>query len=242
MTQSSRVSRKGRNLLIGAVASAAMLTGSLQIQAAEELNTLTDRISYIFGYNLGSRFNQDQVDIDVDVFTKAMKAAQEGQQPALTQEEMQMAMQQLQQLQQAKHAEAQKMVAEANRKEGEAYLAANGKKDGVQTTASGLQYKVLTEGNGPKPESSNQVSVHYRGTLVDGTEFDSSYRRGEPATFGVTQVIPGWTEALLMMPEGSKWEVYIPSELGYGPGGSGPQIGPNSTLIFEIELLKAKAQ
>ena len=242
MTQLSRASRSGRNLILGAIASAAMLTGSIQVQASEELNTLTDRISYIFGYNLGSRFNQDQLDINIEVFTEAMKAAQKGQQPALTQQEMQMAMQQLQEMQQAKHAEAQKMVAEANRKEGEAYLATNSKKDGVKTTASGLQYKVVSAGNGPKPERSSQVSVHYRGTLVDGTEFDSSYRRGEPATFGVTQVIPGWTEALLMMPEGSKWEVYIPSDLGYGPGGSGPQIGPNATLIFEIELLKANAQ
>lgn len=242
MSYSSRASRSGRNFLLGAIASAAMLSGSLQAQAADELDTLTDRISYIFGYNLGSRFNQDQLEINVDVFTEAMKAAREGQQPALTQQEMQMAMQQLQELQQAKHAEAQKIVADANRKEGEAYLAANAKKDGVKTTASGLQYKVVTEGSGPKPDRSSQVSVHYRGTLVDGTEFDSSYRRGEPATFGVTQVIPGWTEALMMMPEGSKWEVYIPSDLGYGPGGSGPQIGPNSTLIFEIELLKANAQ
>ncbi len=121
-------------------------------------------------------------------------------------------------------------------------MAANAKKDGVKTTASGLQYKVITEGSGEKPTLQDSVSAHYRGTLIDGTEFDSSYARGKPATFGVTHVIPGWTEALQMMPEGSKWEIYIPSDLAYGPGGSGAKIGPNATLIFEIELLKAKVQ
>ncbi|MAZ86030.1 MAG: hypothetical protein CL693_00080 [Cellvibrionaceae bacterium] len=219
-----------------------MLTGSVQSMADEELTTLTDRVSYIFGYNLGSRFGQDQVDLNIDVFAEAMKAAKNGKAPAMTEAEMQQVMTQFQELQQAKMAQAQKAMAEANLQAGETFLAENAKKDGVKTTSSGLQYKVLTQGSGAKPTQSDKVSVHYSGTLIDGTEFDSSYRRGEPAAFGVTQVIPGWTEALMMMPEGSKWEIYVPSQLAYGAGGSGPKIGPNSTLIFEIELLKASVQ
>ena len=131
------------------------------------------------------------------------------------------------------------MVAEANKKEGEEFLASNKTKEGVVTTASGLQYKVITAGTGPSPKASDKVSVHYRGTLIDGTEFDSSYRRGEPVSFPVKGVIAGWTEALQLMKEGAKWELYIPSELAYGPGGTGGPIGPNATLIFEVELLQA---
>ncbi len=242
MTNFSNASRQARRLVLSTVASAVMLTGSMQSIAAEELTTLTDRVSYIFGYNLGSRFGQDQVDLNIDVFAEAMKAAKDGKAPALTEAEMQQVMTQFQELQQAKMAQAQKAMAEANLQAGETFLAENAKKDGVKTTSSGLQYKVLTQGAGAKPTQSDKVSVHYSGTLIDGTEFDSSYRRGEPAAFGVTQVIPGWTEALMMMPEGSKWEIYVPSQLAYGVGGSAPKIGPNSTLIFEIELLKASVQ
>ncbi len=242
MTNFLNASRQARRLVLGTVASAVMLTGSVQSMADEELTTLTDRVSYIFGYNLGSRFGQDQVDLNIDVFAEAMKAAKNGKAPAMTEAEMQQVMTQFQELQQAKMAQAQKAMAEANLQAGETFLAENAKKDGVKTTSSGLQYKVLTQGSGAKPTQSDKVSVHYSGTLIDGTEFDSSYRRGEPAAFGVTQVIPGWTEALMMMPEGSKWEIYVPSQLAYGVGGSGPKIGPNSTLIFEIELLKASVQ
>ena len=242
MTKFLNASRQARRLVLGTVASAVMLTGSVQSMADEELTTLTDRVSYIFGYNLGSRFGQDQVDLNIDVFAEAMKAAKNGKAPAMTEAEMQQVMTQFQELQQAKMAQAQKAMAEANLQAGETFLAENAKKDGVKTTSSGLQYKVLTQGSGAKPTQSDKVSVHYSGTLIDGTEFDSSYRRGEPAAFGVTQVIPGWTEALMMMPEGSKWEIYVPSQLAYGVGGSGPKIGPNSTLIFEIELLKASVQ
>jgi FKBP-type peptidyl-prolyl cis-trans isomerase len=134
--------------------------------------------------------------------------------------------------------EAAKLESAANLKEGAAFLEANGAKEGVVTTESGLQYKVITEGTGAKPSTESTVEVHYAGRLLDGTEFDSSIKRGVPVKFGVTQVIPGWTEALQLMPEGSKWELYIPANLGYGSGGQGP-IGPNSVLVFEVELLKA---
>lgn len=231
-----------RKFLLNTTASAVFAFSAAQMVVAAELETLTDRVSYILGYNIGQNFKKDQVSIDADVFRQAMKDAQNGKEPKLNQEEMQLAMKAFQDLQQAKRNEAMKVVADANQKEGDAFLQANAKKAGVITTASGLQYKVLTKGSGAKPEPSNQVSVHYRGTLLDGSEFDSSYRRGQPAVFGVNQVIPGWTEVLQLMPEGSKWEVYIPSDLAYGAGGAGGNIGPNATLVFEIELLSANAQ
>jgi FKBP-type peptidyl-prolyl cis-trans isomerase len=139
---------------------------------------------------------------------------------------------------QAEQQEAVSAQSDSNAAEGAAFLAENAKKEGVVTTDSGLQYKIMNTGVGPKPTADSTVEVHYAGRLLDGTEFDSSVKRGVPTQFGVTQVIPGWTEVLQLMPEGSKWEVYIPSNLAYGPGGTGP-IGPNSTLIFEVELLQA---
>ncbi|GAB3104499.1 FKBP-type peptidyl-prolyl cis-trans isomerase [Aestuariicella hydrocarbonica] len=228
-----------RKLLIGTAASALMLVGMGQQVMADEMKDLSDKASYIFGYKTGERLKDGPIEIDADIFTKAIKEGLKGSKPSMTEEEMQATMMALQEIQQQKQMEAMKVVAEANQKEGEAFLAANAKKDGVKTTDSGLQYKVLTKGKGAKPNKDSQVSVNYRGTLIDGSEFDSSERHGGPATFGVTQVITGWTEALMMMPEGSKWEVYIPSELAYGAGGAGGEIGPNATLIFEIELLDA---
>ncbi len=130
--------------------------------------------------------------------------------------------------------------AQAGREKGEAFLAENAKKEGVKSLPSGLQYKVLKEGTGKQPEKSDTVSVHYKGTLIDGKEFDSSYKRGEPAEFGVTQVIKGWTEALQLMKEGAKWQLFIPAQLAYGERGAGDLIGPNETLVFEVELLKVK--
>ncbi|WP_243748837.1 FKBP-type peptidyl-prolyl cis-trans isomerase [Pseudomaricurvus alcaniphilus] len=230
-----------RKLFMGAAMSAALTIAAVPATLAAEMTTLTERVSYVLGYNIGQNFKQDQVDIDIKVFAQALADVEAGKEPKLTQEEMQMAMRSLQELMQAKRNQAMQVVSEANQKEGQAFLQANAKKAGVVTTASGLQYKVLTKGTGPKPTAANQVTVHYSGKLLDGTEFDSSYSRGEPATFGVTQVIPGWTEALQLMSEGAKWEVYIPSNLAYGPGGAGGDIGPNATLVFEIELLSANA-
>jgi FKBP-type peptidyl-prolyl cis-trans isomerase len=131
-------------------------------------------------------------------------------------------------------------VGDTNKQEGQQFLAANKSKEGVITLPSGLQYKILQEGTGPKPAATDTVTVNYRGTLINGTEFDSSYKRNEPATFGVNQVIKGWTEALQLMPVGSKWQLFIPSELAYGERSPGAEIGPNSTLIFDVELLSIK--
>src|SRR3989338_270904 len=139
-----------------------------------------------------------------------------------------------------KQAEHAKVLGGKNKKEGEAFLAENKKKEGVKTTASGLQYKVIKNGNGKKPKATDTVTVHYKGTLIDGTEFDSSYKRGEPTSFPVNQVIAGWTEALQLMNVGSKWQLFIPANLGYGDRGAGPQIGPNAAFIFEVELISLK--
>lgn len=208
--------------------------------AESELKTVTERVSYIFGYQIGERFKQDQVEVNADIFAQALKDVQAGKKPSLTEEEMSSAMRALQDMQQAKHNEAMQVMAAANLKEGAAFLAKNKTAEGVITTDSGLQYKILTKGTGPKPEADNKVKVHYAGMLLDGTEFDSSYRRDIPAEFGVTQVILGWTEALLLMPEGSKWKLFIPSDLAYGAGGTGDgKIGPNAVLIFDVELLSA---
>ncbi len=236
----SAFTSKPRKLVLATAVSLLATVGSISVTQAEEMETVTERVSYIFGFNMGLRFKQDQVDIDPKAFMQALSDAAEGKEPSLTEEEMQSAMTAFQDKQKARQAAFIKEAAEKNTKEGDAFLMANAKKDGVKSTKSGLQYKVLTKGKGAKPEATDKVKVHYKGTLIDGTVFDSSYLRGEPAEFGVNQVIAGWTEALQLMKEGAKWEVYIPSDLAYGAGGSGPDIGPNATLVFEIELLEIK--
>jgi FKBP-type peptidyl-prolyl cis-trans isomerase len=160
----------------------------------------------------------------------------------MTEEEIAAEMKTYQEKAAAEHEAAQKKLGEANVAASTAFLAQNKAKEGVVTTASGLQYEVLTAGTGPRPGAEDTVEVHYRGTLVDGTEFDSSYSRGESVTFGVGQVIPGWTEALQLMPKGSKWKLAIPPELAYGAGGAGQVIGPNAALVFEVELIAIPSQ
>lgn len=204
-----------------------------------ELKTLDQRLSYVIGLDMAGRFKQDDITIDIRALSQALTDTKDGTEPLLSEEEVRTTLQAFQDKQQAKNQESLAVVAEANMKEGEAFLTENGKKEGVVSLPSGLQYKVIAAGEGPKPTNSDTVSVHYRGTLIDGTEFDSSYKRGEPVSFPVTGVISGWTEALQLMTEGSKWELYIPSQLAYGSGGTSGQIGPNATLIFEVELLKA---
>ncbi|MCA8830079.1 FKBP-type peptidyl-prolyl cis-trans isomerase N-terminal domain-containing protein [Hymenobacter pini] len=203
------------------------------------LTGLKEQISYIIGRDMARNFAQQGLDLDIDVFAQSMKEALTGEPSRLTPEQMQSAMQQLQQQMEAHEESNQDPNAMNNNKaEGEAFLQENAKKPGVTTLPSGLQYEVLTEGTGPKPGPSSSVTTHYHGTLINGNVFDSSYQRGQPATFGVNQVIAGWTEALQLMPEGSKWRLYIPSDLAYGKRGAGRDIGPDSALIFDVELLK----
>ncbi len=208
--------------------------------ANSKLDTQEKKVSYAMGLSLGDRFRTDAIKLDIPTFTEGLTAGSDDGERLMTAEEIAETMQAFQQQQMAKMQEEQAAAGAKNAEAGEAFLAENGKKDDVVTTDSGLQYKVVTEGDGPKPKADDLVSVHYKGTLLDGKEFDSSYKRGEPAEFGVNQVIPGWTEALQLMPVGSKWELVIPADLAYGPGGAGGDIGPNSTLQFEVELLEIK--
>lgn len=204
------------------------------------LQTNKDKVSYLIGFSVGSRLRQDTSnadEIDVDVLAKGLRAGLAGDKLAMSEEEAGKVMQGFQQAAQAAQAARAKESAEKNKAEGDAFLAANKKKPGVVTLPSGLQYKILTAGKGKSPKATDTVSVHYRGTLIDGTEFDSSLGRGEPASFEVGGIIPGWVEALQLMNVGAKWQLFIPASLGYGEQGAGQQIGPNSVLIFEVELL-----
>ena len=198
-----------------------------------------DRISYALGLSMGNNFMASGIKtINVQDFADGVAADYDGLAPKMSYDEAKAEIQKyFGEMQKKQEAEAAKM-AEINQKAGEEYLAKNGKRPEVKITESGLQYEVLTEGSGPKPEATDQVEVHYTGKLIDGTVFDSSVERGQPATFGVTQVIPGWVEALQLMNAGSKWRLFIPSNLAYGPNGAGGVIGPNQTLIFDVELLR----
>ena len=209
--------------------------------AATTLDTEEKRVSYGMGIGLGQRIKQETFSIDVDSFARGVRDAVEGGEQLMSQEEIMQEMQAFQQKQIAKQQEEAAKIAEQNKAEGMAFLAENGAKEGVVTTESGLQYKIITEGDGDKPEATDTVEVNYAGTLIDGSEFDSSYKRGASVSFPVNGVIPGWTEALQLMPVGSKWQLFIPSDLAYGPGGTGGgPIGPNATLIFEVELISIK--
>lgn len=207
---------------------------------SSELKTPEQRLSYGIAYGLGQRMKNDHVPVDAAAFNAGLTDSLSNKESRMTQEEIAKEMQDFQEKAQAEAAAEQAAASEANSKAAAKYLAENGAKPGVTTTKSGLQYEVLTEGKGPKPTADDIVEVHYRGTLVDGTEFDSSYKRGETVTFGVGQVIPGWTEALQLMPVGSKWKLAIPADLAYGAGGAGQVIGPNAALLFEVELISIK--
>jgi FKBP-type peptidyl-prolyl cis-trans isomerase FklB len=196
----------------------------------------TQQRSYAIGRNIGMNLKQQDLQLDTEQVLKGMKDALAGQPSLLTDAEMEQTLGALQQEMQAKQQEKTAAAGAKAAKEGEAYLAANAAKEGVVTLPSGLQYKVLTAGTGKKPAATDTVVVHYRGTLTDGTEFDSSYKRNQPAKFKVNQVIPGWTEALQLMPVGSKWQLVIPAKLAYGERAAGGVIPPNSVLVFEVEL------
>jgi len=205
------------------------------------LTTTKEKASYAIGMNLGGGLHRQNIDVDSAALVQGLKDTLSGNKTLLTEEEARAALMQLQSEMQAKMQAKQAAEGEANKKEGDAFLAANKTKEGVVTLPSGLQYKILTAGTGLKPTATDSVVCNYKGTLINGTEFDSSYKRGEPATFPVTGVIKGWTEALQLMPVGSKWQLFIPSDLAYGPRGTpGGPIGPNATLIFEVELISIK--
>lgn len=217
----------------------ALVLMSCQNNAQEnvELKTQKDSVSYAIGYNIGMNFKTQNIDVDPAIVAAAMRDLMNDAEPKLNEEQSQQVWMAYQQELMAKQQEEREQSGVKNKEEGQKWLEENKKKDGVQVTASGLQYKVITMGEGATPTKDDKVKVHYRGKLIDGKQFDSSYDRGEPAVFPVTGVIPGWTEVLLLMPVGSKWEVYIPGELAYGERGAGQDIGPNATLIFDVELL-----
>jgi len=203
-----------------------------------ELNDLKDKFSYSYGLTLGQNFKLQEMDVDLDIFLKGLKDGVNAAEPMMTAEEIEQTKKEVQEEITAKAKARAEEKAAKNKEAGEAYLAENSEKEGVVTTESGLQYKIIEEGTGPSPSVVDKVTVHYTGTLVDGTEFDSSHKRGEPATFPVGGVIPGWTEALQLMKEGAKWQLVIPSALAYGERGAGPLIGPNAVLVFDVELIK----
>lgn len=198
-----------------------------------------DKLSYALGMSMGHNFKGTGIkQLNSQDFAAGVAAVYDGTKPEMTFDEAKRIVNEyFTQLEAEMQAEAAKQ-GEVNLKNGQAFLAENAKREGIKTTASGLQYEVLASGNGDKPKASDTVEVHYTGKLIDGTVFDSSVERGVPATFGVTQVIPGWVEALQLMSEGDKWRLYIPSNLAYGPNGAGGVIGPNMTLIFDVELLR----
>ncbi len=203
-------------------------------QGNQVLKDQKDKISYIIGMDIGNNLKKQSMSVNPKILAKGIEDAVSGAKPLLTEQEVQETMMAFQKEMMAKQAE----VAKKNKTEGEAFLAENKKKEGVKTLPSGLQYKVMKAGTGKKPKASDTVTVNYRGTLINGTEFDSSYKRGQPATFQVSGVIPGWTEALQLMEQGAKWQLFIPSNLAYGERGApGGLIGPNATLIFEVELI-----
>lgn len=202
-------------------------------------NKELDRISYALGLSMGNNFRSSGIEkIDCQDFADGVKAVFEGTTPKMTYDEAKEEIRKYFTAMEEKQKAAAAEQGKANAELGAAYLAENAKRGEVKVTASGLQYEVLEEGTGATPTANDRVTVHYTGKLIDGTVFDSSVERGEPATFGVTQVIPGWVEALQMMKAGAKWRLFIPSNLAYGPNGAGGVIGPNSTLIFDVELLK----
>jgi FKBP-type peptidyl-prolyl cis-trans isomerase FklB len=203
-----------------------------------ELKRFADKISYVLGLEVGRGFKESPTKIDLDIFMRGVEDGIQGRQPALSPQELNSVKKEFSAQVKEQRAKKAASLAEENHKAEEEFLEKNKTKKGVVTTASGLQYIVLKEGNGPKPQKTDKVKVNYRGNLLDGTEFDSSYKRGKAAILSVAGVIPGWTEALQLMNVDSKYRLFIPSKLAYGTGGAGNIIGPNAMLIFEVELLE----
>lgn len=224
----------------GQGSAAAEKTPAAKSAGGMELKTEKDKLSYAVGLNVGRSLQKDSVEVDPSVLVQGLKDALAGGKTQMSEDDARGIIQSLQ-ADLHKKQEAQMAAAgEANKKQGDVFMAANKTKEGVVTLPDGLQYKILTAGAGPKPVASDTVICNYKGTLIDGTEFDSSYKRGQPATFPVNKVIAGWTEALQMMPVGSKWQLFVPPDMAYGARGPSPLIGSNAVLIFEVELLSIK--
>lgn len=221
------------------IASGCQQSGSDTVKPAQSLDNNSDSVSYSIGYDIGNSFNQQSAgDINLEAFVKGFQNGYDGDDPMLGQDTMKTVLKRYQQ-QMMKQRKAEQMESSKKNKEAaQKFFEENKNKEGVQVTDSGLQYKVMEEGSGSTPGPKDKVRVHYEGTLLDGTVFDSSHKRGKPAEFQVNKVIKGWQEALQMMEEGAKWKIFVPSELAYGQRGAGDQIGPNEALIFEVELLK----
>ncbi|MEW6599828.1 MAG: FKBP-type peptidyl-prolyl cis-trans isomerase [Nitrospirota bacterium] len=218
-----------------------LLANIAYAEESKVLKTEKDKISYGIGMDIGENMKRQSIDIDPDMLAQGIKDVFAGKELLLTEEEFRNTMENFRKEMMAKQQMQMKEISDNNLKVGEAFLAENKTKEGVITLPSGLQYKVIKEGDGDLPKATDTVTVHYRGSLIDGTEFDSSYSRGEPASFPVNGVIPGWTEALQLMKAGSKWQLFIPSNLAYGErGAGGGRIGPNNVLVFDVELLSIK--
>ena len=226
--------------ILPAIVGAVVLTASFSASADSNLKSQKDKASYSIGVNLGSQLGQTKAELNYEKILQGMEDAYKGKKLKLSMEEMRKVLTEFQQQLAAKEQAKKAAIASKNKKAGEEFLAENKKKKGIKTTKSGLQYKIIKSGSGPTPKATDTVVTHYQGSLIDGKVFDSSYKRGKPATFPVNGVIKGWTEALQLMKVGDKWQLFIPPELAYGERGAGNKIGPNSTLIFDIELLEIK--
>jgi len=216
------------------------LAGASFAADAPELKSDKEKISYSIGMDIGGNLKRGSVEVDPDLLARGLKDSYVGGKTLLTEDQARQAIADFQKTLAAKQAETMKILSEKNKADGEKFLAENAKKEGVKVLPSGLQYKEITPGQGKSPKIADNVTTHYKGTLIDGTEFDSSYRRGQPVTFPVSGVIAGWTEALQLMKEGAKWQLFVPSRLAYGERGAGQVIGPNATLFFEVELISVK--
>ena len=242
MMNLNRASIMGTAAMVFALAFTSTFTAcdKIDTHGSRELKTQKDKVSYGIGLDIGRSFKQQNLegkDVDLDKLRMGIQDAIGGVKPAMSDSQLQQTMMEFQKAMMARMDSTNKAKAGENEKAAKDFMEKNGKLPGVITTASGLQYMIITEGKGPKPDSASTVSVHYVGTLLDGTEFDSSIKRGQPVQFPVTNVIKGWTEALQLMPVGSKWKLFIPPNLGYGEHGAGKQIGPNAALTFEVELI-----
>lgn len=223
--------------LLIAILGIILLAGTVSAESDTVLKTEKDRLSYGVGLDIGNSLKSQSLDVDPDILSQGIKDVLSGNTPLMTEQDFRETMANLKKEMMAKQESQMKDAAERNKREGEAFLSENSQKEGIVTLSSGLQYEVIHAGSGDSPKATDSVTVNYKGSLIDGTEFDSSYKRGEPATFKVNGVIQGWIEALQLMKPGSIWKLYIPSALAYGERGAGRQIGPNAALIFEVELL-----